>query len=252
MRTPDEIRAAVFTKTPMGGYKQSEVDEFVDEMAAQVENLALKLKDYDAKIRDLEGRVSDTNVSQSGIQRILVAAQKVADDVEKEARGEADKIIAEATAKAKESLDKYETALQTVREKIEEEKKAADTEVEGLIAGAQKRAEEMIRAAKQSVAEEQKHYDALCSDAAALRRSITAQLTEFALLLKQLPEEGPTPTVAAEEAADAVLCEPVETPVEEESAGMPVEEEPIIPVKPSEPTVAAEETEPADADENQD
>ena len=48
MRTPDEIRSISFTKTAMGGYKQSEVDAFIDEIAVQIENMALKMNDYAA------------------------------------------------------------------------------------------------------------------------------------------------------------------------------------------------------------
>ena len=70
MRTTDEIRAIEFTKTAMGGYKQAEVDEFIDEIARQIENMALKMKDYDMKNRELESKLSDTSVSHASIQNI--------------------------------------------------------------------------------------------------------------------------------------------------------------------------------------
>ena len=39
MKTPEQIRDMEFQKSPMGGYKQSDVELFLEEVASQIEIL---------------------------------------------------------------------------------------------------------------------------------------------------------------------------------------------------------------------
>ena len=39
MKTPEQIRNMEFQKSPMGGYKQSDVELFLEEMASEIEIL---------------------------------------------------------------------------------------------------------------------------------------------------------------------------------------------------------------------
>ncbi len=204
MRTPDEIRAIEFTKTAMGGYKQSEVDEFIDEIALQIENMALKMKDYDIRNRELENKLSDTSVSHSSIQNILIAAQKVADEVERDAKARAAAVIADAETKAKEIDLKCEEALKTAKERIEADKHQADEEARKLLLDATKKAEGMTKAAKDSVEREQLLFDKLKIEMQEFRKQLTAQFVEQTEMLKKLPYEVP---LDPERAAKAVTFE---------------------------------------------
>ena len=191
MRTPDEIRSIQFTRNTMGGYKQSEVDSFIDEIAMQIETMALKMKDLDMRNRELESKVSDGNVSGTSIQNILIAAQKVADEVERDAKLNAEKIITEATAKAAEVEAKCEQALIATHEKIENDKAEAERQTTALIAETAKKVDAMTRAAKDSVEREQLLFDKLKVEIVAFRKTLTAQFLEQAEMIKKLPDSVP-------------------------------------------------------------
>lgn len=220
MRTPDEIRSISFTKTAMGGYKQSEVDEFIDEIAVQIENMALKMKDYDIRNRELEDKLSSNAVSQSGIQSILVAAQRVADEVEKDAKDNAAKLLADAKEKKSEIDAKCEQAMSIARERIEADKKAADEKASKVISDATEKAESLVKEAKESVEKERTRLEKLRSDTAAFKKQLSSLLSEQADLLKQIPD---APSVSSFDRGDRRPAydfrrTPVEAPIHKESA----------------------------------
>ena len=204
MRTPDEIRAIEFTKTAMGGYKQAEVDEFIDEIARQIENMALKMKDYDMKNRELESKLSDTSVSHASIQNVLIAAQKVADEVERDAKEKAAAILREAEEKKAEIDAKCEQALKIAKERIEADKREADEQTEKLLSDTAKKVDGMTKAARDSVEREQLLFDKLKVEMQEFRKQLTAQFVEQAEMLKKLPYEVP---LDPERAAKAVTFE---------------------------------------------
>lgn len=204
MRTPDEIRSIQFTKNTMGGYKQSEVDNFIDEIAMQIENMALKMKDFDMRNRELEKKLSEGNVSGTNIQNILIAAQKVADEVERQAKEDAERVVTEARAKAAEIDAKCEQALISTHERLENEKKEVERQTTELIAETAKKVDAMTRAAKDSVEREQLLYDKLKVEIVAFRKSLIAQFVEQAEMIKKLPDEVP---FDPEHAAKAVSFE---------------------------------------------
>ena len=94
------------------GYKRAEVDVFLDEICDEL--LAMQSK-MDALQRDLAAARStaatapvyaqrETNSSPDAIAKVLVNAQRVADDIIAEAHAKADQITASAKAKAETML----------------------------------------------------------------------------------------------------------------------------------------------------
>ena len=191
MRTPDEIRSIQFTKNTMGGYKQSEVDNFIDEIAMQIETMALKMKDLDMRNRELENKASQGDTQGTSIQNILIAAQKVADEVERQAKEEAEKIVNEATEKAAEIDARCEQALVATHEKIESDRQEAERQTTALITETAKKVEAMTRAAKDSVEREQLLFDKLKVEMVAFRKTLTTQFLEQAEMIKKLPDSVP-------------------------------------------------------------
>lgn len=209
MRTPDEIRDVQFTKTTMGGYKSNEVDAFLEEIADQVEQMAVKMKEYDARNRELEKKAGEANFSPSGIQNILMAAQRVADEVERDAHEQADKTVAEAEARAAEITAKCDTLLAETRAEVEQQKAEADAQTTELIADAAKKVDAMTRAARDSVAREQLLFDKLQAEVVAFRKQITELFLAQAEDIKKLPDAVP---FDPEQAAKALSFEPTVVP----------------------------------------
>lgn len=209
MRTPDEIRRIEFTKTAMGGYKQNEVDAFIDEIASQIETMALKMKDMDMRSRELEEKASTASASASGVEKLLIAAQKVADEVERSAKEEADKTVAAAEAKAAEIKEKCDRALIDTRAKLEQEKSQADDESAKVLGEAALKADAMLKAAKDSVAREQLLYDKIYTEIVALRKRLGEEIAGFGVLLRELPDKVP---FDPERAAEAISFDANEKP----------------------------------------
>ena len=51
MKTPEQIRNMEFQKSPMGGYKQSDVELFLEEMASEIEILMRQKAEADRRLK---------------------------------------------------------------------------------------------------------------------------------------------------------------------------------------------------------
>ncbi len=78
------------------GYHQGDVDAFVSQVAATVEELQVRAAAAEAKVADLESRVNEGAEADDSLRRTLVLAQRTADLAVQEARAEAAKLVGEA------------------------------------------------------------------------------------------------------------------------------------------------------------
>ena len=53
MKTPEQIRDMEFQKATMGGYKQSDVELFLEEVASQIEILLRQKQEAERKLQEL-------------------------------------------------------------------------------------------------------------------------------------------------------------------------------------------------------
>ena len=96
MLTPQEVSSHAFPKAVMGGYNMSAVDEFLDELtddysALYKENAALK-----AKLKVLVEKVEDYRATEDSMRATLLTAQKMADNIVREAETKRDMLLARA------------------------------------------------------------------------------------------------------------------------------------------------------------
>lgn len=181
--TAEEIRSVVFQKTTIGGYKQSDVDLFLDEVAVFVESLT-------AKIRALEKanaagipmekkpqpvmetpkpefrKTSGEGISDYGIQSLLLRAQRLAEQIEDEARQASEELLAKSAEDAKDIIERADMeAAQTIEKAnsvlAEAERKeasinaAARAEAENIINEAVARSGQMLTTTREKLKEEQ-------------------------------------------------------------------------------------------------
>ena len=99
MLTLEEIRDVQFTKT-LGGYKTSEVDEFVDECVATVEALIAEKAAINEKLNVLAQKVVEYREEEDNIRTALLSAQKMGDAMMREAKLKAEEIVKEANFNA--------------------------------------------------------------------------------------------------------------------------------------------------------
>ena len=136
MITAQDIREKGFEKSRLGGYDMAAVDEFLEEIAdditaAQKENAVLK-----SKMKVLVDKIEEYRANEEALNMAVLSAQKLAVQIESEARQRAANMIAEAEKQVKETVGGI-SELADVEEKRLEEAKAATAKflenIRGLI-----------------------------------------------------------------------------------------------------------------------
>ena len=134
MITERDIREKTFAKATFGGYDMSEVDEFLEEMAADAVSTQKEFGTLRGKMKVLVDKIEEYRANESAMNKALLAAQKLASDIEAEANEKAAAILAEANTKAEaiiaDANEQYRAAtadLSDVRE-LEERRLAAAKE----------------------------------------------------------------------------------------------------------------------------
>lgn len=191
MKTPEQIRNMEFQKSHMGGYKQSDIELFLEEMASQIEILMRQKAEAERKLQEIGKRTPDASLSAAGIQNVLVSAQKVAEKISEDAKAEAEGIIAEANLKLTEAEIKSKEIIADAEKNAVLLGQTAEKEAAKIIANAVARAEEISAEAKESVEIEQKLYDRLKIEVSDFKKKAVAQCSSVLDLINQLPDEIP-------------------------------------------------------------
>ena len=115
--TPQDIREKIFEKAVFGGYDMGSVDDFMEEMASELEAAQRESATLKAKMKVLVDKIEEDRASEDAMRMTLLSAQKLSSQIEAEARARADKVVAEAQAAAARSLDglKSETRREEAR-----------------------------------------------------------------------------------------------------------------------------------------
>jgi DivIVA domain-containing protein len=125
-RTFREVR---FRDRSRGGYHPDDVDEFLEQAAVAADELQKRLQDAIERAERLERSVREQPVDDM-VKRVLVLAQKAADDAVSDAKGTADGIVSEAREKASAMLRQAEERAKEIGEKAEVEARDALRELE--------------------------------------------------------------------------------------------------------------------------
>ena len=125
MLTIDEIKEISFRRAGKNGYNAADVDEFIDEVTATVEQLIAEKNDYIRKMDILANKVDQYRKDEETLRNAVYTAEKLKEDKIKEAESKAEYIIKSAEQKRRTILTEAEMA--TEREKDKFEAMQADT-----------------------------------------------------------------------------------------------------------------------------
>ena len=98
--TPVEIRH-LKPRTGLFGYERDTVDGLLEEIAASFENVWRERADLRDEVEELESELVRHREIESALRSTLLSAERMADDVRAQAHREAEVIIAEARARAR-------------------------------------------------------------------------------------------------------------------------------------------------------
>lgn len=224
MISPQEIRTITFEKG-MRGYRTEDVDAFLQQAASDLEQLTAEKAEMEQKLYILADKIEEYRKDEDNLKTALLNAQRMGENVIREAKQKAELILREAGIKA-------EDLTRTAREQVEEQ----EIELE--------RAKSEVAHFKNSVLSLYKeHIESL------------GRLPGDELLEEEEPEEAAAePVEAAEQAEEAApeALEEAEAPAEpdpienfpdlaslyeerEPAAPQPAEEKPVQPEEPQKP-----------------
>ncbi|HHZ05742.1 MAG TPA: DivIVA domain-containing protein [Clostridiales bacterium] len=199
MLSIDEVRNISFRKANLGGYRPEDVNSFIDEVVATLEQDKKDKIDLVKKLDILAKRIEEYRKDEESVRGALINAEKVKETAVKESSEKADYIIKEAQTKAN----------------------------------------QIVYDANASVVEQKNNYLRLQADAVVLREQLLETYNNHIRMLEDLPTSSeiskkkseldktyPTTdtkatiaaeTVSAEESKDELVDITAETAVSEES-----------------------------------
>lgn len=124
--TPLDIRHKEFSRS-MRGYKDLEVDEFLDEITEEFDRLFNENMDYNERLEKLADKISQYQNIEDTLQKTLISAQQQADELKQNAQKEADLILRDAELKARSIVNdsyaerqKVQRSVQALKQKHED------------------------------------------------------------------------------------------------------------------------------------
>lgn len=124
MLTPQEVSERAFPKASFGGYNMAQVDEFLDVLtddysALYSENAVLK-----SKMKVLVDKVEEYRSTEEGMRKALLAAQRTADEIVREAEEKRAQLIGTAEGEARAKIDALRQELENEQLRLSAAKEA--------------------------------------------------------------------------------------------------------------------------------
>lgn len=119
MITAQDVREKTFEKSKFGGYDMAEVDEFLEELADDLTNSQKEISTLKAKMKVLVEKIDEYRSNETALNQSILSAQKLAVQIETEAKAKAEKILADAQ-------EKSDAVVGGIQEKADFEQKRLD------------------------------------------------------------------------------------------------------------------------------
>ena len=209
MLTPQEVSARSFTKTMMGGYNMTMVDEFLDELTDDYTTLYKENASLKAKLKVLVEKVEEYRATEDSMRATLLTAQRMADSIVKEAEEKRDGILKQAEAAAREKLDGYRREAEQYNRRLQQ----GQEEIQRFVAESRTLCEKELRFLEEFAARPLEEDGPEAAAAAASGRILSAGEAAPAAAVPDPPEEAPPagrevpppPPEAPAPAAEALL-----------------------------------------------
>ncbi|MGM9614025.1 MAG: DivIVA domain-containing protein [Oscillospiraceae bacterium] len=215
MITAQDINEKGF-HTGFNGYVKGEVDEFLDQIAADLTELSKENAALKSKMRVLVEKVEEYRQTEDSMRLALMSAQKMGSQIEVDAQKKADSIIAQARETAERLNRRATDGIANEEAKLEEAKKATAKFFDHMRAVCEKQMEFYDKLSRMRLVGEEEVQPA------------AAPAEEKA------PEEKPVEVTEEEETVRSIETSAVSAALEESAAPMTVDTE--IPAEEEEPT----------------
>lgn len=132
MITAQDIREKAFEKSKFSGYDMASVDDFLEELAdditaSQKENAVLK-----SKMKVLVDKIEEYRANEDALKMAIISAQKLAGQIEAEARKRASAMLADAERQVKARVGSIEEETLKQERRLADAKAATNKFIEGM------------------------------------------------------------------------------------------------------------------------
>lgn len=170
--TAKDVEVKVFKKVRFGGYSVPEVEDFLNQVADDLEAYAAQIEEKDARIQELESYAKKQDSMKEDIKEALIIARQAAKSTEEKAQSDADKIIADAQEEAERIIAEADGKVQA---RLEEAGHTAGD----IIARAKASADELIQNTQDRRAQADKSLAGIEQELEARRHEAQEQAVEI-------------------------------------------------------------------------
>ena len=225
MITSADIREKQFQKSGMSGYKQSDVNAYMDQLASTLDALSAEKAALERQVQEYASKVDEYKKNEGVLQTALLNAQRLANEITVGAKNDAEGIVSEAKQTAEQLLSRAKAEASALMqeaeskscEMLERSQEAADKltdntrrEAALMIESAKQTADDEIGRAREAVSRQKDLLSALKLEVASFKTDIMAKYDAQMLLIKSLPDEidAETAKQVGDVLADAIKSEP--------------------------------------------
>ncbi len=212
MLNSKDVRNVKFAKS-VGGYKQEEVDIFLDKVEVDYDRFERTVKELNEKVDSLTEEVETYKNSQSSIQSVLVSAQKLADQIVADARKKSDEIIKAAEDKIVEITKRENETVKKFEAENIQRRADAQAEFDRQREEEERKLKAIEKATDDCIARQQLLFNRAKLEVAAFKSEILNKFKEQTSIISQLPDAVP---LSPEEIAKILSAEIDKKPEPEE------------------------------------
>ena len=244
MLTPAKIKNHHFEAAGRNAYKADSVDRFIEEIVESYERMFRENGDMYKKISLLAEKLEEYKNDEDNIRNALLTAQRMSEQIQREAREKAEQILADVAAREQAENARIEaqtTELMTkaayqARTLVEEAQKQA----EQIIYDATHESKEAAITARDCMIKEEAGLEMMKIEVTKFKKQILDAYSAQLALIEQIPEIACAMVEEEKAQQEAAVAAPVVEEVAEEPVAEVIEE-PVAPVVEEIPEPVVEE-----------
>jgi len=176
--TAKDVELVAFKKVSFGGYAIQEVEEFLNQVADDIEAYALRLDEKERRIEELEDYVQKQESMTDMIKDTLIQARKSAKEMEEQAQLERKRILEQARHDAETQVADLKIRLEDLDSEVQSRLEEADESAKQLLSEARAAASDILQEAQEIRQKAQASWDNLEQEIAARREKASEEVEE--------------------------------------------------------------------------
>ncbi len=178
MLTPQEVSEHTFQKASFGGYNMGQVDEFLDILTGDYSALFNENAVLKNKMKVLVDKVEEYRSTEEAMRKALMAAQRMADDLVKDAERKKEEMLAQAEASVRARKAELARELETEEYRLQKAQQETAAYVERARALHAKEAEYLARLKELYPPETKPHVETVDEKAAEIDDNVQRLLAQ--------------------------------------------------------------------------